>query len=58
MKNRPENTTLQTSNSNDNSNENAVWATPDIVVVGVCVMPSGYRVGDHRRFVLTSSHLL
>ena len=30
----------------------AVWSTPDIVVVGACVMPSGYGVGDHRLFVL------
>ena len=30
----------------------AVWATPDIVVVGECVMRSGYGVGDHRLFVL------
>ena len=30
----------------------AVWATPDIVVVGECVMPEGYGVGDHRLFVL------
>ena len=36
----------------------AVWATPDVVVVGACVMPAGYGVGDHRLFVidfLTSS---
>ena len=30
----------------------AVWATPDIVVVGACVIPEGYGVGDHRLFVL------
>ena len=30
----------------------AVWATPDLVVVGSCVMPEGYGVGDHRLFVL------
>ena len=30
----------------------AVWATPDIVVVGSCVMPAGYGVSDHRLFVL------
>ena len=30
----------------------AVWATPDIVVVGACVMPASYGVGDHRFFVL------
>ena len=36
----------------------AVWATPDVVVVGACVMPAGCGVGDHRLFVidfLTSS---
>ena len=36
----------------------AIWATPDIVVTGACVMPAGYGVGDHRLFVidfLTSS---
>ena len=35
-----------------------IWATPDIVVTGACVMPAGYRVGDHRMFIidfLTSS---
>ena len=35
-----------------------VWATPDVVVTGACVMPAGYGVGDHRLFVvdfLTSS---
>ena len=30
----------------------AVWATRDIVLVGACVMPAGYGVGDHRLFVL------
>ena len=25
----------------------AVWATPDIEVVGACVMPAGFGVGDH-----------
>ena len=30
----------------------AVWVTPDIVVVGACVMPACYGVGDHRLFVL------
>ncbi len=36
----------------------AVWATTDLVVVGACVMPCGYGIGDHRLFVidfLTSS---
>ena len=31
---------------------NAVWATPDIVVVGECVMLAGYGVGYHGLFVL------
>ena len=30
----------------------AVWATPDKVMVGACVIPAGYGVGDHRLFVL------
>ena len=30
----------------------AVWATPDIVVVGACVMPEGCGVVDHFLFVL------
>ena len=30
----------------------AVWSTPDIVVVGACVMPAGYGVGYHRLFAL------
>ena len=25
----------------------AIWATPDIQVVGACIMPCGYGVGDH-----------
>jgi hypothetical protein len=36
----------------------AIWATPDVTVVGACIMPVGYGVGDHRMFVvdfLTSS---
>ena len=35
-----------------------IWATPNLVVTGACVMPAGYGVGDHRLFVvdfLTSS---
>lgn len=28
----------------------AVWATPDLEVVGACVMPAGYGCGDHRLF--------
>ena len=37
---------------------NGIWATPDIVVTGACVMPAGYGVGNHRLSVvdfLTSS---
>ena len=30
----------------------AVWATPDIVVVAACVIPAGYGVGNHRFFIL------
>jgi hypothetical protein len=30
----------------------AVWATPDVEVVGACVMPCGFGVGDHRLFVV------
>ena len=30
----------------------AVWATPDIVVLGACVTLAGYGVGDHCLFVL------
>ena len=30
----------------------AIWATPDLVVTGACVMPAGYGVGDHRLFVV------
>ena len=36
----------------------AIWATPDVTVVGACIMPVGYGVGDHRMFIvdfLTSS---
>lgn len=36
----------------------AVWASSDLTVVGACVMPCGYGIGDHRLFVvdfLTSS---
>ena len=35
-----------------------VWVTSDVVIIGACVMPSGYGIGDHRLFVfdfLTSS---
>ena len=36
----------------------AIWSTSDLEVVGACIMPCGYGVGDHRVFVvdfLTSS---
>ena len=29
-----------------------VWATLDVTVVGACVMPVGYGVGDHRLFII------
>ena len=29
-----------------------VWVTYDVVIIGACVMPAGYRIGDHRLFVL------
>eukprot|EP00956_Cyclotella_meneghiniana_P004926 scaffold6070_cov41-Cyclotella_meneghiniana.AAC.5 len=29
-----------------------VWATNDLQVVGACVMPAGYGIGDHRLFVV------
>ena len=29
-----------------------VWATSDVTVVGACVMPVGYGVGDHRLFIV------
>jgi hypothetical protein len=32
----------------------AVWATSDMAVVNVCVMPVGYGVGDHCLFVVDS----
>ena len=35
-----------------------IWTIHDVVVVGACVMPAGYGVGNHRLFVidfLTSS---
>ena len=28
------------------------WVTSDIVIIGACVMPAGYGIGDHRLFVL------
>ena len=30
----------------------AIWATTDVSVVGGCVMPVGYGVGNHRLFVV------
>lgn len=30
----------------------AVWATPDVEIVGACVMPCGFGIGDHRLFVI------
>ena len=29
-----------------------VWVTSDVVIIGSCVMPDGYGIGDHRLFVL------
>ena len=29
-----------------------VWATLDATVVGACVIPVGYGVGDHRLFII------
>ena len=29
---------------------NAVWATTDVEVVGACIMPAGFSIGDHRQF--------
>ena len=29
-----------------------IWATRDMQVVGACVMPAGFGVGDHRMFVV------
>ena len=29
-----------------------VWVTSDVVIIGACVMPAGYGIGDHRLFVL------
>jgi hypothetical protein len=30
----------------------AIWATSDVTVANVCMMPVGYGVGDHRLFVV------
>jgi hypothetical protein len=35
-----------------------IWATPNVLMTGACVMPAGYGVGDHKMFIvdfLTSS---
>lgn len=29
-----------------------VWATPEVEIVGACVMPCGFGIGDHRLFVI------
>ena len=29
-----------------------VWVTSDVVIIGACVKPAGYGIGDHRLFVL------
>ena len=29
-----------------------LWETTDVRVVGACVMPVGYGVGDHRVFII------
>ena len=29
-----------------------VWTTADVLITGVCVMPSGFGIGDHCLFVL------
>jgi hypothetical protein len=33
----------------------AIWATNDLKVAHACIMPVGYRVGDHRLFVVDFS---
>jgi hypothetical protein len=30
-----------------------VWATSDIMVSNVAIMPDGYGIGDHRLFMIT-----
>ncbi len=30
----------------------AVWATLDIEVAGACIMPAGYKIGDHCLFII------
>jgi hypothetical protein len=29
-----------------------IWASSDISIANACIMPAGYRIGDHRLFVL------
>jgi hypothetical protein len=29
-----------------------IWATQDVTIMGACVMPAGFGVGDHRLFVV------
>ena len=29
-----------------------VWTTTNVVIIGACVMPAGFGIGDHRLFVL------
>jgi len=29
-----------------------IWVTPDLIVTGVCVIPAGFGVRDHRLFVI------
>jgi hypothetical protein len=37
---------------------NAIWATSDVTVANACVMPVGYAVGDHCRFVVDFATVL
>jgi hypothetical protein len=29
-----------------------VWATSDMIITGACVMPAGFRIGNHGMFVI------
>jgi hypothetical protein len=29
-----------------------IWATPNVIISNVCVMPAGYGIGDHHLFVI------
>jgi hypothetical protein len=31
---------------------NGIWATSDITIANACIIPTGYRIGDHRLFVI------